>query len=168
MTITLKKMRAKPSILTIVRNDGSSTWSKLQRGLETHDLAHYAVESILQFDNAFYGLINKGFTVADFVLPKEQRPKEVQPEHLHENALITEHIVNLLEVEFRNSGFNANFLEDLSEILKKNALSFPKLLNSEALNQIRITYHNLVNQWLILEEGQELSIYFKPSYPESF
>ena len=162
MTIVLKKMISKPSVLTITRSDGTTTWSKLHRGLETHDLAHYAVESTLQFDNAFYGLINSGFTVADFELPKEQRPKEVQPEHLHENALITEHIVNLLEVEFRNSGFNTNFLEDLYEILKKNTLSFPKLLNSESLNQIRTTYHNLVNQWLNLEEGQELRIDFKP------
>jgi hypothetical protein len=162
MTIVLKKMIVKPSVLTITRSDGTTTWSKLHRGLETHDLAHFAVESTLQFNNAFYGLINRGLTVADFELPKDQRPKEVQPEYLHENALITEHIVNLLEVEFRNSGFNANFLENLTEILAKNALSFPKLLNAESLNKIRMTYHNLVNQWLILEEGQELSVNFKP------
>jgi len=161
MIIVLKKMIDKPSVLSITRSDGTTTWSKLHRGLETHDLAHYAVESTLRFDNAFYGLINRGFTVADFELPKEQRPKDVQPEHLHENALITEHVVNLLEVEFRNSGFNPNFLEDLSKILKKNALSYPKLLNTESLNQIRTTYHNLVNQWLALNENEILIINFK-------
>jgi hypothetical protein len=162
MVIVLKKMNSKPSVLIITRSDGTTTWSKLHRGLETHDLAHYAVESTLQFNNAFYGLINKGFTVADFELPKEQRPKEVQPQHLHENAIITEHLVNLLEVELMNSGLNTNFLFDLSEILKKNALSFPKLLNTETLKQIRTTYHNLVNQWSNLEEGQELRIDFMP------
>lgn len=162
MTIVFKKMIKKPTVLSITRSDGTTTWSKLHRGLETHDLAHYAVESTLQFDNAFYGLINKGFSVADFELPKEQRPEGVRPENLHENAISTEHIVNLLEVEFRNSGFNANFLEDLSEILKKKALSYPKLLNPKSLNQIRTTYRDLVNQWLSLEEGQELCIDFKP------
>ncbi len=40
LRITLKKMLAKPSILTIVRNDGTSTWSKLFRGLETHDIVN--------------------------------------------------------------------------------------------------------------------------------
>ena len=40
MTITLKKMLTKPSIFSSTRNDGSTTWSKLHRGLETHDLAH--------------------------------------------------------------------------------------------------------------------------------
>lgn len=162
MIIVLKKMISKPSVLSITRSDGTTTWSKLHHGLETHDLAHYAVESTLQFNNAFYGLINKGFTVADFELPKDQRPKEAQPQHLHENAIVTEHLVNLLEVELMNSGLNTNFLNDLSEILKKNTLSFPKLLNSESLNQIRTTYHNLVNQWSNLAEGQELRIDFKP------
>lgn len=155
-------MISKPSVLTITRSDGTTTWSKLHRGLETHDLAHFAVESILQFNNAFYGLINKGFSVADFELPREIRPFKVRPENIHENALITEHIVNLLEVEFMNSGFNNNFLEDLSDILNKNSLSFPKLLNSESLKQIRNSYHNLANQWLSLNENETLTMSFKP------
>jgi len=162
MTITLKKMTTKPGILTITRTDGSITWTKLHKGLETHDLAHFAVESTLQFDNAFYGLINKGYTVADFELPKEQRPFEVRPENMHENAIITEHIVNLLEIEFMNSGFNNCFLEDLKKILSEHHLSFPKLLNLESLENIRTMYHDLVNKWLALEEGQELRIMFKP------
>ena len=66
LTITLKKMLTKPSILSITRNDGSTTWSKLHRGLETHDLAHYAVESTLRFSKAFYGIINEGYNISDF------------------------------------------------------------------------------------------------------
>ena len=155
-------MITKPSILTIVRNDNTSTWSKLHRGLETHDLAHYAVESILQFDNAFYGIINKGYNISDFELPKDKRPKDVQPQHMHENALITEHIVNLLEVELMNSGFNSNFLEELTVILKNNNLNFPKLMNEASLEKIRTQYHQLVNEWLVLTEGQELILEFKP------
>jgi hypothetical protein len=66
LTITLKKMLTKPSILSSTRNDGSTTWSKLHRGLETHDLAHYAVESTLRFSKAFYGIINEGYNISDF------------------------------------------------------------------------------------------------------
>ena len=66
MTITLKKMLTKPSIHSITGNDGSKTWSKLHRGLETHDLAHYAVESTLLFSKAFYGIINEGDNINDF------------------------------------------------------------------------------------------------------
>ena len=87
MIIKLKKMISKLSILTIVRNDNTSTWSKLHRGLETHDLAHYAVESTLKFKNAFYGLINEGYTVADFELPKDKRPFDIRPENLKPEAI---------------------------------------------------------------------------------
>ena len=162
MTITLKKMVTKPSIITIVRKDGTSTWSKLHKGLETHDLAHYAVESTLNFTKAFYGIINEGSTITDFELPKEQRPFVVRPENLHPEALITEHIVNLLEVELLNSGYNDNFIKELDNILKTNSLVFPNNLNDDSLNKIRNVYHNLYNQWLILAEGEELNIDFKP------
>jgi len=162
MTITLKKMIAKPSILTIVRSDGSSTWSKLYPGLETHDIAHYAVESTLNFTKAFYGIINEGYNIRDFELPKEQRPIAVRTENLHPEAQITEHIVNLLEVELLNSGYNNNFIEELDSILKTNNLAFPHNLNDDTLNEIRKVYYNLYNQWLILTEGQELLLGFKP------
>jgi hypothetical protein len=155
-------MISKPCVLTIVRDDGTSTWSKLNSGLETHDLAHYAVESTLQFGNAFYGLINKGFSVADFELPKDQRPIAVRPENLHPEALITEHIVNLLEIELLNSGFNNMFIEELEAILKTSQLNTPKNLDDNVLNDIRKTYHSLYNQWLVLTDGQELKLEFKP------
>ncbi len=162
MLITLKKQFAKPSILTIVRNDGSVTWSKLHRGLETHDLAHFAVESTLNFSNAFYGIINEGYQISDFELPKNKRPFAVHPENLHQDAIITEHIVNLLEVEFLNSGFNSNFIEELKDILTHNNLPFPRNLNAETLKVIRNTYHDLYNKWLLLSDDEELKIEFTP------
>jgi len=158
--IALKKGIQKPSILTIYRSDGSLTWSKLHKGLETHDLAHYAVESTLKFTKAFYGIIDEGYTIQDFEAPKAQRKTAVQPEHLHPEALITEHIVNLLEVELLNSGLNTNFIEDLNSILQENDLTFPKALSFEVLLKIRETYHHLYNQWLILNENEELNISF--------
>ncbi len=54
------------TVLTITKDDGSVTWSKLQRGLEFHDLAHYAVEKELQLKNSFYGMVNKGLDIHDF------------------------------------------------------------------------------------------------------
>jgi hypothetical protein len=158
--IIIKKGINKSSIITIFREDGSSTWSKLHRGLETHDIAHFAVESTLSFKNAFYGLINQGFTIEDFAAPKHIRPESVKPENLLPEAIITEHIVNLLEVELLNSGLNYSFLEDLSTILKNNNLICPKLLNTKTLKEIRYIYHNLFNKWSVLNEGEELQFNF--------
>jgi hypothetical protein len=160
LKITVKKSIEKSSVLNIRRSDGSTTWSKLHRGMETHDLAHYVVEKTLQFNYAFYSIIDKGFDISDFELPKDERPKDLQPKHLHPEALITEHIVNLLEIEFLNSGFNANFITDLKQILEDNHLPFPEQLNSETLEIIRAQYHNLVNQWRCLKSNEELSVAF--------
>ena len=66
LKITLKKPTEKSSVLTITCSDGSITWSKLHKSLETHDLAHYAVEKILVFEYAFYSIINKCYNVSDF------------------------------------------------------------------------------------------------------
>ncbi len=153
-------MMQKPCVLSIQRTDGTLTWSKLYRGLETHDLAHYAVEFTLGFKLAFYGIIDKGYAISDFAIPKDQRPDAVKPENLAPEALITEYIVNLLETEHLNSGFNATFIEDLKIILKDNNLAFPVKLNTEALTNIRSVYHDLVNKWIGLNENEELNIIF--------
>ena len=158
--IIIKKGIQKPSILTIIRSNGSTTWSKLHRGLETHDLAHYAVEKTLGFTKAFYGIINLGYDIEDFVAPKDRRKDAVKPENLHSEALITEHIVNLLEVELLNSGLNENFIEELTKILLTNNLQVPKSLNHELLENIRTQYHKLYNEWLVLNDGETLEIIY--------
>jgi len=160
LKISLKKSTGKPSVLTITRSDGSTTWSKLHRGLETHDLAHYAVEKTLRFEHAFYSIIDKGYNVCDFELPKAKRPFDVRPENLHAEAIITEHIVNLLEIELLNTGLNAKFITDLKQILAENNLPFPEQLDAETLEKVRTQYHNLTNQWLVLEHNETMHIDF--------
>jgi len=160
LKISLKKSIEKPSVLTITRSDESITWSKLHKGLETHDLAHFSVEKTLLFTHAFYSIIDNGYNVGDFELPKAQRPSEVQPENLHAEALITEHIVNLLEIELLNTGLNLNFISDLKQILAENNLPFPEQLNTQSLEVVRTQYYSLVNQWLVLEHNETMHIDF--------
>ena len=69
MKIQFKKENHKPSILTCTRTDGSTTWVKMYPGFEAHDLGHYAVETVLKFENAFYGMIAKGSNIEDFEMP---------------------------------------------------------------------------------------------------
>ena len=62
MQIRLKKGRDGPDSLACVREDGTSTWRRIQRGLAFHDLAHYAVETELGLTEGFYGLVASGWT----------------------------------------------------------------------------------------------------------
>lgn len=158
MKIIVQKKLGKQSILKIIRDDGTSTWSKLHVGMETHDLCHYAVEHVLEFKNAFYGIINKGFEIGDFELPRDQRPFQVQPTNLHNEALITEHIVNLLEVELLNAGRNDTFIEQLELILEENNLIKPSNLNEKTLLKIRQCYQSLVAKWQQLANENSLEL----------
>ena len=158
MRIQIKKNHSKPCILTCIRDDESVTWAKLHQGMEAHDLAHYAVEKVLGFDQAFFGLLNKGYEIGDFELPKDKRPSELQPINLHASALQTEHIVNLLTVEFFNTGVDGNFLETLRSILAENQLSYPDALTEDTLKEIRTMFTELLYRWGALGDGEVLEL----------
>ena len=101
LQITFKKHQNKPNTLSCTRQDGSKTWSKIHPGLAIHDLIHYAVETTLDFQNAFYGLLAQGFNIEDFSLPRAERPVELLPKNLPSEALYTEFLVGLFQMEFQ-------------------------------------------------------------------
>lgn len=162
MLIRLKKSKdpSQASTITITRTDGSSTWAKLHRGMETHDLAHYAVEKVLGFKKAFYSIIEAGYNINDFTLPKEARPTALLTKNLDPEALITEHIVNLLEIERYQQTAPEGFLINLKMVLTKDELPLPILLDEQSLARIRKMYLGLVEKWNHLNTNDVLEINF--------
>ena len=69
LRIELKKTGDGRPSLACVRADGSRTWARVHPFLPTHDLAHYAVESVLGIDDAFFGLVAQGWDIDDFAAP---------------------------------------------------------------------------------------------------
>ena len=126
LSIQIKKESGSPSVLMVKRPDGTETYSKIQTDFEIHDIAHYVVEKQLGFKNAFYGLLLRGYQITDFQLPKDKRPKALWPQNMHQEALVTEHFVNLLTIDFMGSEERMNILETLKTILHENDLYFPK------------------------------------------
>ena len=55
-----KGNQSKADVLHCIRDDGSETFSDLKEGMIHHELMHLAVEHILEYSDAFYGLIVKG------------------------------------------------------------------------------------------------------------
>ena len=66
MLIRITKGRNGPNILACVREDGSSTWAKVQDYFPIHDMTHYVVESTLGIPNAFYSLVRDGWDITGF------------------------------------------------------------------------------------------------------
>lgn len=160
MTIQFKKNNSKPSTLTCIRADGSRTWDKLQVGFESHDLAHFAIETELGFTNAFYGLLAKGYDIQDFALPIEQRPKELISKNLPAESLQTEHIANLLLIGHYQKDISSDFINQLKGILKESDLAFPEILTPERLKKINSHFEELILKWDALGEGETLELRF--------
>ena len=160
MLLQFTKGINKASILGCTRPDGTHTWTKIQPAIEFHDLAHYAVESVLGFDQAFYGLVSTGFSIEDFELPREQRPQALIPENLPHQALQTEHIVNLLQVNQSGQLSDREFLSTLENILEEHHIPFPEAMNEAKLIQIRTQLDRLLQQWEELKEGEILELEF--------
>ena len=79
--------------LTCLREDGTSTWATARPGRLEHDLVHYAVETTLGYDRAFYGAIARGralqaLSAFDAQVGRKRRPTR-QAHH-------AEHLVSLL------------------------------------------------------------------------
>ena len=150
----------KKSTMHITRDDGSKDWTYLHPGLLDHDIAHYAVESVLKMDNGFFGIINKGAAIADFEKPKEDKGPLVHPETMHIEAQQSEYIVNQLQIELYSSGKMDDFLEVLRNTLDVNGFPFPEQLNDQSLKEIRAMYYKHALEFLSMPEGSTLNLSF--------
>ena len=149
MKIRIKKgknrYKHKPDTLTCIRDDGSVTWSHIHHGFALHDLTHYVVETSLGFNNAFFGLIEKGYNIPDFNLPKSKRPFQIP-----EEAISVEPIVALLQMEHWES-----FPEKL---IDTDSQELPPNLTSEQINNMRNRLQELIQKWESILPGESLEL----------
>lgn len=158
LKLQFKKQKDHSAILTFFRTDGTSTYTKIRPGLEVHDLAHYVVETALDFKEAFYGLINQGYTVPDFERPREERPLALIPANLPQESLQTEFIVNQLQIQLYNSGEQDQFLPTLAQAMTAKGLPMPANLTAEKIAQMLDELQQLVEQWRLIKAGEVLHL----------
>src|SRR5215216_2143139 len=68
MIIRIMKGRNGPNTLTCTRDDGSTTWAKVQDYFPLHDMTHFVVETTLKIPNAFYSLVANEWDLPDFTV----------------------------------------------------------------------------------------------------
>lgn len=157
LTLRFKKS-VNGATLHVHRADGTLTWTKLHPGMILHDLAHYAVETTLGLERAFYGLLAEGYDIGDFEAPKDKRLPAMHPANLPAESLQVEHLINLLLTEMQCGSLLADFREQLATILRQSELPLMPVLTEEALNSIREQIADLRGQWFALAEGETLSL----------
>ncbi len=141
MLIRLVKGKDKPDTLHCIRADGSETWARLPKGFgPLHDLAHYAVETVLGFDQAFYGLLAQGRAIEEFAETEDRS-------WVGEQGTLAETIVMTLQHEVAGSAAPEAFFEMVEETCRGLGIAAPEGLTPEALTAMREQYGQLRRQW---------------------
>jgi hypothetical protein len=155
MRICLKKGRDGPSTLTCIRANGSRTWGREHPFFPVHDLTHCAVESVLGFEEAFFGLIAAGWDIDDFARPRAHHQLPFQ-------ALVAEHIVAVLDREGAQAApTTAAELNEavLASLGSAERVQFP-LVTDAQLRAVRALRARLAAQWHDLPPGATLAVAF--------
>ncbi len=155
MFIQIKKGRDGPATLACVRADGTRTWGKEHPFFPVHDITHCAVESVLGFDQAFFGLIAAGWSIDDFEKPRATRTMPFQ-------ALVAEHVVGVFDREralpepLTAGEFNETVIASLPAAERP---AFRRLTEAQ-LSQVRELRRMLEARWYALPPGETLAIPF--------
>lgn len=155
MVIELKKGRDGPTTLVCVRADGTRTWGKVARFFPVHDLTHCAVESVLGFNEAFFGLVARGWSIDDFAVPGVAG-------RLPAEAVWAESIVGLLDLE-RGTGTEwtaAEFNTALAESLRGQSRAAFRVITDDELARTRALRNDLQERWEGLPPGGLLTVPF--------
>jgi hypothetical protein len=155
MHIRLKKGRDGPDSLACVREDGTSTWRRIQRGLAFHDLAHFAVETELAIGDGFYGLVASGWSFEDLMSAEERAniPSGAMWVELLVNAFLTEAMSGAMQ----EAGV---FHDGVAQGAAKLGHPVPRRLSDEEIARIRGTIARLAGKWRALALGDTLELEF--------
>lgn len=157
MLIQLKKGTDARSTLACVRDDGSRTWARVHPFFPEHDLTHCAVERVLGFTEAFFGLVQSGWQLDDFALPRTRSRLPLE-------AILAESIVGVLDLE-RGMKLTLAAHEvnaTLADGLRAQGVIAGRRLSEEELEAIRSLRDQLIAEWHATAPGQTLEVPFPP------
>ena len=154
--LTKAKKQSKQDTLACLRDDGSRTWWPLASHFAEHDLLHYAVETTLGLEEAFFGLIAAGRDIQDF------GTRDGQKDFYPQEAIRAEFIVALLQSQLRADTFSDNNkLLTLFELTAEKTPNLPPLnVTTSHLNSIRATMADLKQRWESLLLGYFMELEF--------
>jgi hypothetical protein len=157
LTIRLKRGKDGPDTLSCYRADGTFTMQYDRTGgfFPIHDLTHYAVETVLGLDQAFFGLVAAGWDFADFGAP--WRRGRLGPE-----ALTAEFVVGAFDLE-RAGGYRMTGAELTALVRSKHGESSPpgfREIDDELLAGIRTKLSELFGRWQATGPGETLELTF--------
>jgi hypothetical protein len=159
--VRIKKKSDGGAALSCERADGSVTWQRQNGRLGAffplHDLTHFAVESVLGFRNAFYGLVAQGWDIDRFEQPGAAKTTPAE-------TLLAELIVGFFDVE-RATG-EPSSAEDFNWKIDTyhDEHGIPRTgfrMTDEQLAAIRAKRDELFGKWQAVPPGETLDLRFQ-------
>ena len=160
LTVRIKKNTDGSAALSCTRADGTVTWQRQQgaqgRFFPRHDLTHFVVESVLEHDKGFFGMVAGGWDISDFgpPWPRGRFPDDMDPSEL---------IVGFLDAErASNSIWDAADFNDKAAIYYRDRVpgGTPPTLTDNDLVRIRERRADLFAQWEAIAPGETLELTF--------
>lgn len=162
LRIQLKRLTNGGAALTCTRADGSIIWQRQDgsRGVvfPTHDLTHFAVETVLGYANGFYGLLAAGWEFGDFAAPWPRGPIPAE-------AREVELLVGLFEVERRmGGGWSAAQLQEQAKLYSATQkpgrkVAIPVLRDDEVV-RLHAALQDLLARWSATHPDETLDLEF--------
>ncbi len=155
MKIIIKKKAGNKHTISYIREGFEDYWIEADDFLVLHDLCHYAIESTLQYKNAFWGLIAKGINPSVFENKETRDALDLANE-----AWYAEHLANLLLIEFTQGKFE-DINAMLEQSLRQQNSRIPTIQFSNiVVEEIRALLHTLIENWRSVKEDDNLSLNF--------
>lgn len=146
------------------RADGSVARENVpHKGPLAHDLVHYVVETELDFDRGFWGLIAAGNEPQQIVEMAKaaghaSAKRAVLPDPDFIQAIQVERIVESFEAELWSRGSDNDALRAMARAgCDQSLVSFPKL-GDEAIERARARVVSFAEQWASLSIGESLTL----------
>ena len=163
LLIRLKHASDGSAALACVRADGSTTWQRqigaVGAALPAHDLTHYAVETALGYNHAFYGLIADGWEITDFAppYPRGPVPREAREAELVVGAFDMERLMgnDWTHDELREQG--ARYAA--TGRAARERLTLPALTDAD-IRHVRSARAGVFARWAAVGPGQTLELAF--------
>jgi hypothetical protein len=160
LIVRIKKKTDGNAALSCERADGSITWQRQEGPLGAffplHDLTHFAVESVLGFRGAFYGLISQGWDISSFGVGDHRA--------IPEEAGLTEVLVGFFDGERQTgevaSADDFNWKIDAYYVAHESPVPAFRMTD-EQLMRIREKREELFAKWRAVAPGETLELEFQ-------
>jgi len=127
-----------------------------------HDLMHYAVETMLNLDQAFYGLMASGWSFDNFTRKDDPNYRPIPPQ-----AILAEHLVSTMSRHHRDHTTDPDLLALLTDDVNRDLASSMSADDTPAptltppqVTAIYTRFNSLAHQWQELLVGDHMELVF--------